>query len=168
MQEEHSNKSITMSEIMTPDMANFSGNIHGGHLLKLLDRVAYACAARYAKTGIVTLSVDRVFFKEPIHVGDLVTCYASINYVGRTSLEVGVKVVAEKLKTGERRHTNTCYFSMVAIDDNGKPTPAPPLPLDTDLAKRRFEDAKLRKNLRLKYNELHKKKFAKNGKNKPK
>ena len=141
-------KTLTMSEIMTPDMANFTGNVHGGYILGLLDKVAYACAARYSGLRMVTLSVDTVFFKEPVHVGELVICYACVNYVGTTSLEVGVKIIAENIQTAVKRHTNTCYFTMVAVDENFKPIPLPPLVLETELDKWRFEEAKLRKQLR--------------------
>lgn len=142
--------SLTMAEIMTPDMANFHGNIHGGHILKLLDCVAYACAARYSGKYIVTLSVDQVIFKEPIHVGELVSFYASVNYVGTSSMEVGIRVIAENLLTQEKRHTNTCYFTMVALDQNGKPTRVRPLELRTETQKRRYQEALLRKERRMK------------------
>jgi acyl-CoA hydrolase len=103
-----------MTFLMTPDMANFSGHVHGGAILKLLDQVAYACAARYCKNYVVTASLDQVIFKEPIKVGELVTFRANVNYVGRTSMEIGIKVIAENLTTQEVRHTNSCYFTMVA------------------------------------------------------
>lgn len=145
-------RSLVMSEIMTPDMVNFTGNVHGGDLLKLLDRVAYACAARYTGKSIVTLSVDQVFFKEPIYVGELVICHASINYIGKTSIEVGIRVVAENLRTLKIRHTNTCYFTMVALDDTGKPTPIEPLKIENETQRKRYEAAILRKEARLKAN----------------
>ncbi len=142
-------RSLIMSEIMTPDTANFQGNVHGGYLLMLLDRVAYACASRFSGNFIVTLSVDQVIFKEPIHVGELVFIQASVNYVGHTSLEVGMRVIAENLYTHERRHTNTSYFTMVAVDEKGKPTKLPPLTIETDVQKRRFEAALKRRDIRL-------------------
>lgn len=148
--EEEDRRSLVMSEIMTPDMVNFRGNVHGGDILKLLDRVAYACACRYSGKSIVTLSVDQVFFKQPIHVGDLVTFYASVNYVGTTSLEIGIRVVAENLRAPTQRHTNTCYFTMVALDESGKPTKIRPLTINTDLQRLRFEAAIRRKEARLK------------------
>ncbi len=148
-------KTVSMAEIMTPDMANFSGNVHGGYILSFIDKVAYACACRYAGTAIVTLSVDRVYFKDPVHVGDLLTFHASINFVGTSSMEVGVKVVAENLKTGEKRHTNTCYLTMVALDDNKKPTAVPKLELNNEIDKRRFEEAKIRRETRLKLYREH-------------
>jgi acyl-CoA hydrolase len=143
-------RSLIMSEIMTPDKVNFHGNVHGGHVLSLLDRVAYACASRYSAKTIVTLSVDQVVFKQPIYVGELVICYANVNYVGNTSLEVGIRVVAENLLTKQSRHTNTCFFTMVALDENGKPTKVPALTLNNDVQKRRFEEALQRKAARLK------------------
>lgn len=141
---------LVMSEIMTPDKMNFRGNVHGGHILGLLDKVAYACAARYARKSIVTLSVDQVFFKKPIYVGELVTFYACINYVGTSSMEVGIRVIAENLTEHAYRHTMTCYFTMVAIDEQGKPCPVPALPLRNETEKRRYEEALLRKEVRLK------------------
>ncbi|MGR9051565.1 MAG: acyl-CoA thioesterase [Gammaproteobacteria bacterium] len=137
-----------MSVLMTPDMANFSGVVHGGSLLKLLDQVAYACAARYSKSYVVTASLDQVFFKQKIHVGELVTLLANINYVGRTSMEVGIKVIAENLRTQEKRHTNSSYFTMVAVDESGLPVEVPPLILETELEKKLFQAAQMRKEMR--------------------
>lgn len=155
-------KTVVMNEIMTPDMTNFTGNVHGGYLLSLLDKVAYVCASRYAGQPCVTLSVDRVFFKEPIHVGDLVTCCATVNYVGRTSMEVGIKVTAENLMTHQKRHTNTCYFTMVAVDaTTKKPVPVPQLTLETTVDKRRFEEAKIRRQLRFDFLKEHEARKAK-------
>jgi acyl-CoA hydrolase len=137
-----------MSVLMTPDMVNFGGNVHGGHILKLLDQVAYACASRYAARYVVTLSVDRVTFREPIHVGDLVTFLASVNYTGRTSMEVGIKVSAENIHTRAIRHVNSCFFTMVAVEDNGTPAVVQPLSPETDEEKRRFAAAQERRRLR--------------------
>lgn len=134
---------------MTPDMANFIGNVHGGDLLKMLDQVAYACASRYSGSYVVTLSVDQVMFREPIYVGELVTFAASINYVGRTSMEVGIRVEAEDVRARTIRHTNSCYFTMVAIDDNGKPTPVPVLEIKNEMQQCRFEAGLARKELRM-------------------
>lgn len=155
-----SDKTITMSEIMTPEKINFSGNIHGGYLLSLLDRVAYACAARYAKCNVVTLSVDKVLFKQPIHVNELVTCHATVNYVGHTSMEVGIKVIAENLLTGEKRHTNSCYFTMVATDEHLRPIPVRSLEINTPLEQRRHEEALLRRELDKQYRQEHKRRKA--------
>ncbi len=138
-------RTIIMSELMTPDKANFIGNVHGGHLMSMLDRVAAACAQRYSHRHCVTLSVDRILFKEPIYIGDLVVFYAKVNYVGNTSMEIGIRVIAENLLTGTKRHTNTCYFTMVAVDENQKPTKVEPLVLRNDEEKERFEGAKRRR-----------------------
>lgn len=140
---------LTMTLLMTPDMANFSGNVHGGTILKLLDQVAYACASRYAGGYVVTLSVDQVIFKEPIYVGELVTFFARINHVGTTSMEVGIRVEAENIQTRTTRHTNSCYFSMVAVDDQRNPVAVAPLTLHDEISKKRFEMAKARKKLRI-------------------
>lgn len=116
---------LVMTVLMTPDTANFSGKVHGGTILKLLDEVAYACASRYAARYVVTLNVENVTFREPIHVGELVTFLASINLTGRTSMEVGIKVVAEDIRSQATRHVNSCFFTMVALDDNHKPVAVP-------------------------------------------
>ncbi len=142
-------KTLTMTVLMTPDMANFSGHVHGGSLLKLLDQVAYACAAKYCKSYVVTAALDQVFFREQVNVGELVTFLAHVNYVGRSSMEVGIKVLAENLRTHQRRHTTSCYFTMVAVDDEGKPQEVPKLILETESEKRQFAAAELRKKLRL-------------------
>jgi acyl-CoA hydrolase len=139
---------LSMTVLMTPDMANFSGKVHGGAILKKLDEVAYACASRYSGHYVVTLSVDQVLFKQPIHVGELVTFLASVNHVGRSSMEIGVKVIAEDIRNKLIRHTNSCYLTMVAVDDEGKPASVPMLKLETSLQKLRFDKAALRKILR--------------------
>lgn len=142
------NQELTMTLLMTPDRANFSGNVHGGQLLKLLDEVAYACACRYSGRYVVTLSVDNVLFKQPIHVGELVTFLASVNYTGTTSMEVGIKVVTENPVEGTCRHAMTCYFTMVAVDGEGKPAAVPPLEPRTVCGLQRFKAAELRRRLR--------------------
>lgn len=122
---------LTMTVLMTPDMANFSGKVHGGALLKLLDQVAYACASRYASSYVVTLSVDQVVFRQPIHVGELVSFLASVNHVWSSSMEVGIKVVAENIVTKEVRHVNSCFFTMVAVTGDGGKVQVPALELVT-------------------------------------
>jgi len=139
---------LAMTVLMTPDMANFTGNVHGGTILKLLDQVAYACASRYCGRYVVTLSVDQVTFRQPIHVGELVTFLASVNYTGNTSMEVGVKVVAENIQTHTLRHANSCFFTMVAMDGERKPAQVPPLAPLTDDQKRRHHAAVARRQLR--------------------
>ena len=143
-------KSLAMTMLMTPDKANFSGdNVNGGEILKMLDHVAYACAARYTGMYAVTLSVDMVLFQNPIKIGSLVTFYASVNYTGRTSMEIGIKVISEDVKNRETKHTNVCYFTMIAVDEKGNPTPVPKLPIETDDDKRRYKDANRRKEDRI-------------------
>lgn len=139
---------LSMTVLMTPDMANFSGNVHGGAILKKLDEVAYACASRYAGRYCVTLSVDQVMFLQPIHVGELVTFLASVNYTGNSSMEVGIKVVAEQIQDKVVRHVNSCFFTMVAVDEDRKPAPVPPLQLECEEQTRRWNAALVRKDMR--------------------
>ena len=148
---------LTMTVLMTPDMANFSGNVHGGAILKYLDSVAYACASRYSGSYVVTLSVDQVMFLQPIHVGELVTFLASVNYTGTSSMEVGIRVVTENIQQRKVRHANSCYFTMVAVDADRKPQAVPPLELLTEEQKRRSERAAERKAAR---QQLHRNKDA--------
>ncbi|QLF69088.1 acyl-CoA thioesterase [Peteryoungia desertarenae] len=156
MYREHDSGELEMVVLMTPDMANFSGKVHGGALLNLLDRVAFSCASRYSQQYAVTLSVDQVVFRQPIHVGELVTFRASINQAGRTSMEVGIRVEAENIRTGERRHTNSCYFTMVAVDAEGKPTAVPPYNPTSEMKLRRQKAADIRRSLRLEFEERFK------------
>jgi len=146
---EYSSNTLKMSILMTPDKANFSGNIHGGAILKHLDEIAYACASRYCGHYVVTLSVDKVLFKNPIHVGELVTFLASVNYTGETSMEIGIKVMSEDVINRTVRHTNTCFFTMVAIGKDGKPIAIPPLNPKDPINIKRYEKAKLRRELRI-------------------
>jgi acyl-CoA hydrolase len=139
---------LTMTVLMTPDMANFSGKVHGGSILKLLDQVAYACASRYAGRYVVTLSVDQVMFRQPIQVGELVSFLASINHTGNSSMEVGIKVVAEDIRMQSVRHVNSCFFTMVAVDDNGKPASVPALAPATPDERRRHAAAEIRRDMR--------------------
>jgi acyl-CoA hydrolase len=139
---------LTMTVLMTPDMANFAGNVHGGTVLKFLDQVAYACASRYAGRYVVTLSVDQVVFLQPIHVGELVTFLAAVNHTGTSSMEVGIKVVAENIRSQQQRHVNSCFFTMVAVDDERRPVAVPALQPATSDEARRFQEAVLRKQLR--------------------
>ena len=139
---------LSMTVLMSPDMANFSGNVHGGAILKLLDQVAYACASRYASRYVVTLSVDQVTFLQPIHVGELVTFLASVNHTGNSSMEIGIKVVAEDIRSQAVRHVNSCFFTMVAVGDDGKSVAVPPLRPFTPEEKRRWDAALLRKQVR--------------------
>ena len=139
----------TVAEVMMPHMANHLGNVHGGVILGMLDRVGAVSAIRHSQRICVTASVDRVDFREPIHLGELVTMYASVNYAHRTSIEVGVRVEAENLLTGVRRHTNTCYLTFVALDDAGRPVTVPPVLPETDDERRRYGEAEARRAQRL-------------------
>lgn len=146
---------LTMTVLMTPDMANFSGNVHGGTILKLLDQVAYACASRFAGRYTVTLSVDQVMFRQPIHVGELVSFLASVNYTGTSSMEIGIKVVTENIRDQVVRHANSCFFTMVAVGEDGRPVPVPPLSPNSPDEKRRWEAAIERKKLRQELQRRH-------------
>lgn len=141
----------TVSELMIPAYANFGGKIHGGILLSLMDKVAYACASKHASNYCVTVSVDHVDFLQPVEVGEMVTLFASVNYVGKTSLVVGIKVIAENFKAGTVKHTNTSYFTMVAKDEEGKPTAVPLLILENREELKRCLEAIKRKELQLTY-----------------
>ena len=128
----------TITELMIPSYANFGGKIHGGIILSLMDKVAFACATKHSGNYCVTVSVGAVEFLQPIEVGELVSLLASVNYVGRTSMIVGIRVIAENVKLGLVKHTNTSYFTMVAKDDNNKPTLVPPLMLENEEDVKRF------------------------------
>lgn len=146
---------LSMTVLMTPDMANFSGKVHGGAILKILDQVAYACASRYAGCYVVTLSVDQVTFREPIHVGELVSFLASVNHTGRSSMEIGIKVVTEDIRTRRTRHANSCFFTMVAVDEAMRPTAVPPFVPGTPDEIRRNENAQTRRQLRQELEQRH-------------
>ena len=139
---------LAMTVLMTPDMANFSGNVHGGAILKLLDQAAYACATRYAGLYVVTMSVDQVVFRQPIHVGEMVTFLASVNFTGNSSMEIGIKVIAEDIRQQVVRHANSCFFTMVAVDDDGKPTLVPVFEPQSSDERRRHAAAGIRRQLR--------------------
>ena len=131
----------TLTELMIPSYANFGGKIHGGILLSLMDKVAYACASKHASNYCVTVSVDNVEFLQPVDVGDMVSMFASVNYVGNSSLVIGIKVIAEDFKIGTVKHTNTSYFTMVAKDENGQVVKVPALLLENREEARRFLEA---------------------------
>jgi acyl-CoA hydrolase len=150
MQGKHPRQSDTvMSELMMPQHANIMGNVFGGVLLALLDRAAAVAAIRHAGKPCVTVSVDKVDFKEPIHVGELVTAFARVNYAGHTSMEVGVKIIAENVLSADKRHTNSCYITYVALDEQGVPTEIPPILPETADEKRRYDRAAQRRASRL-------------------
>ena len=129
----------TITELMIPSFANFSGKVHGGILLSLMDKVAYVCASKHSGSYCVTVSVDGVEFKEPVEVGELVSLSASVNYVGNSSMIIGIRVESLKPKTGEQKHTNSCYFTMVAKNDDGSLRTVPRLVLENKQDVRRFD-----------------------------
>ena len=139
-----------MTELMMPHMANLQGSVFGGVILSLIDRVAAVAAIRHCAGPAVTVSVDQVDFREPIHVGEFVVAKASVNYVGRTSMEVGVRVEAEQIVTRQRRHTNSCYLTFVALDDEGHPKDVPQVEPEGWDQMRRYEAAKERRQNRTK------------------
>jgi uncharacterized protein (TIGR00369 family) len=131
----------TITELMVPSYANFGGKIHGGILLSLMDKVAYACATKHAGTYCVTVSVENVEFLQPVEVGELVSLHASVNYVGRTSLVVGIRVESLNVRTSVVKHTNSSFFTMVAKGDDDKPAVVPKLILETREDVKRFIEA---------------------------
>jgi uncharacterized protein (TIGR00369 family) len=141
----------TITELMIPSYSNFGGKIHGGILLSLMDKVAYVCAAKHAGNYCVTASIDTVNFLEPIEVGELVSVMASVNYVGKTSIVVGIRITSQNIKTNVFKHTNTSYFTMVAKDEYNKPVEVPGLILESPIQVRRFIEAIKRKELRQNY-----------------
>lgn len=143
------NSEALVSELMMPNQVNNHGNVFGGVLLSMVDRAAGVSAMRHSGRPCVTVSIDRVDFKEPIFTGELVSCRARVNYVGRTSMEIGVRVEAENLLTGTKRHTNTCFLTFVAIDADHRPVPVPPLRLETEEDEKRFREGKRRKEVRM-------------------
>lgn len=139
-----------LTELMIPSYANFGGKIHGGIILSLMDKVAYACASRHAGAYCVTVSIDTVDFLQPVEVGELVSLRASVNYVGNTSIVVGIRAEAENVKTGQIKHTNTSYFTMVAKGEDDKPAQVPKLILESEVQVRRFMEAMARKSIKQK------------------
>jgi acyl-CoA hydrolase len=134
---------------MMPQDANMSGNVFGGTILKMVDEISFVSATRHAKTNVVTASLDKMDFHSPVHIGDLVTLYSIVNAAWHSSMEVGVKVMAENVRTGEVRHTGSSYLTVVALDGNGKPTEVPELILETDEDTRRNREANERRKRRL-------------------
>lgn len=141
---------ISIAQIMQPEHANNLGNVHGGWIMKLVDEAGALAFMRHARRRVVTVAIDSMVFRQPIRIGDLVILDAEVTYVGRTSGEVEVQVVAEDPVTGERSHTNTAYLVYVALGEDGLPTPVPPLKAETEAEKRRLEAAAERQQRRLK------------------
>ncbi|MGD0276265.1 MAG: acyl-CoA thioesterase [Syntrophales bacterium] len=144
-----SESAVIMAVQMNPQDANPAGNVHGEVIMNLIDTAAGVVAIRYARSNAVTASVDRLDFYHPVFVGNFVTLWASVNYVGKKSMEIGVRVVSENIITGDKCHTSSAYLTYVALDGHGQPIPLPPLTLETDDEKRRKQDAKDRRTRRL-------------------
>jgi acyl-CoA hydrolase len=146
-----------MLEVVLPNDANLLGNILGGRVMHLIDIAAAIAAHRHSRSYVVTASVDYLDFRNPIRVGELIILKSNVNRVFTSSMEVGVKVFSENVLTGERKHTSTAYVTFVAVDEEGKPRPAPPLVLETAADRRRYREAGERRRIRLAYR--HKRRF---------
>ncbi len=144
-----SETTVVMVQPMSPQDANAAGNVHGGVIMKLIDMAGGIVAQRHTRTNVVTASVDRIDFLHPVYIGDVLSLRTSINLVGRTSMEVGVRVESENTLTGEVRHTASAFLTYVALDKNGKPMEVPPLILETSEDKRRNREAKARREDRI-------------------
>ena len=138
---------VTITELMVPSYTNFGGKVHGGYLLSLMDKVAYLCATKHSKAYCVTVAVEGVEFLSPVEVGDLLIVKASINYVGNTTMIIGMRIECENPRTGKITHTNSCYFTMLAKDDNGNHLAVPGLLIENERQLRRFCEAKRLKEL---------------------
>lgn len=148
---------VTINELMLPSHSNFNGKIHGGYILSLLDQIAFACASKHSRAYCVTASVDTVDFLKPIEIGELVTMKASVNYVGNSSMVIGIRVEAENIQTGEKKHCNSSHITMVAKDKEGNSVPVPGLILKTDDDIRRFAQSikrtEMKKNRKQEFHE---------------
>jgi len=144
-----SESTVVMAQLMTPEDANPAGNVHGGVIMRLIDNAGGTAAARHARSNVVTASIDRLSFHSPVFIGDFVTMKASLNMVGKSSMEVGVRVEAENLITGEVRHTASAYLTFVALDAQGRPAPVPPLILQNEDQRRRNREAQARRRTRI-------------------
>jgi len=152
---------VTISELMLPSHSNFNGKIHGGYILSLLDQIAFACASKHSRVYCVTASVDTVDFLAPIEIGELVTMKASVNYVGNTSIVIGIRVEAENIQTGVIKHCNSSHFTMVAKNSKGESVRVPGLILETDNDIRRYVKAIKRLKMKLKRSkEFHETDFS--------
>jgi uncharacterized protein (TIGR00369 family) len=144
-----SDSRVEIAQVMMPEHTNAAGNVHGGYILKLVDQAGAIVAARHTHLNVVTASLDRMDFISPVYVGNLVFAKASCNFVSRTSMEIGVRVEAECLRTGTHTHVGSAYLTFVALDEDDKPTPIPELIMETEEEKRRFEEAKKRRENRM-------------------
>jgi len=144
-----SDSQVTLSQQMMPSDANPLGNVHGGHIMKLIDEAGGLAAMRHARRPVVTVAIDSITFLSPVRVGHLLTLRSSVNWVGHTSIEVGIRVEAENPISGEITHTNSAYAVFVALDDRGKPCSVPPLILENDKDRRHWDEAVVRQGFRL-------------------
>jgi uncharacterized protein (TIGR00369 family) len=151
-----SDSQVEIAQVMMPEHSNAAGNVHGGYILKLVDQAGAIVAARHTHRNAVTASLDRMDFISPVYIGNLVFAKASCNFVSRTSMEIGVRVEAECLRTGTHTHVGSAYLTFVALDENDKPTPVPGLITETEEEQRRFEEAKERRENRLHQLKKHK------------
>ena len=145
----NSESKVILAQLMIPENANPAGNVHGGDIMKLIDSAGGVAATRHARAYTVTASIDRLDFHYPVFVGDFLTLKASVNFVGSTSMEVGVRVESENLLTGEKRHTGSAYLTFVALGANNRPIQLPPLILETDEDRHRNAEAAERRQMRL-------------------
>ncbi len=148
---------VTLTQLMVPHHANALGHVHGGVIMRMVDETAAIAAMRHAQRPCVTVAMDSMTFREPVEVGELLSCTAVVNYVGRTSIDVGVRVSAENPITGEITHTNSAYLLFVALGDDDRPCPVPGLILTTDEDRRRFEEGRERQRYRLEQRERSRK-----------
>lgn len=150
-----SGSKVELAQVMMPEHSNVAGNVHGGYILKLVDQASAIVAARHTHLNCVTASLDRMDFISPVYIGNLVFAKASINYTGKTSMEIGVRIEAECLRTGTHTHVGSAYLTFVALDENDKPTEIPQIIPETEEEKRRYEDAKGRREIRLQQTKKH-------------
>lgn len=150
-----SNSKVVLSEIMMPGDANPAGNIHGGTIMKIIDNAALIAAMRHTHQNCVTASVDKIDFISPVFIGNVVFAYASVNYVANSSLEIGVRVEAECLRTGNHTHVASAYLTFVALNDQGKPVKIAPIIPEEEVEKRRYQQAKERREYRIKHRTRH-------------
>ena len=154
---------VIMGQVMNPENTNPAGNVHGGDIMKLIDTAGGVAATRHARAHVVTASIDRMDFHYPVYIGDFLILKASVNFVGKTSMEVGVRVEAENTITGEKRHTGSAYLTFVALDANKRPIQLPPLILESDDDRHRNSEAAERKEMRLAEKKKEKKKHESGG-----
>ncbi len=147
---------VEIAQVMMPEHSNAAGNVHGGYILKLVDQAGAIVAARHTHLNCVTASLDRMDFISPVFIGNLTFAKASVNYTGRTSMEIGVRIEAECLKTGTHTHVGSAYLTFVALGDDDKPVEIPQILPETEEEKRRYEEAKKRKENRIKHRKAHK------------